>query len=58
MFAKKAWLVLAMTLFAAQVKAEQIRIAYSGVSADSSLARQRGRDLYQAWVRGGSCSGA
>ena len=33
MFAKNVWLILAMTLFAVQVKAEQIKIAYSGVSA-------------------------
>jgi ABC-type nitrate/sulfonate/bicarbonate transport system substrate-binding protein len=45
MFAKKAWLGLAMTLFAAQVKAEQIRIAYSGVSAAGTplwLAKEEG----------------
>jgi NitT/TauT family transport system substrate-binding protein len=45
MFAKRAWLVLAMTLFAAQVKAEQIRIAYSGVSAAGTplwLAKEEG----------------
>jgi ABC-type nitrate/sulfonate/bicarbonate transport system substrate-binding protein len=33
MFAKKVWLILVMTLFAVQVNAEQIKIAYSGVSA-------------------------
>ena len=60
MFAKKVWLILAMTLFAVQVKAEQIKIAYSGVSAAGTplwLAKEEG-DLYQAWIRGGSRSGA
>ncbi|HEY2920110.1 MAG TPA: ABC transporter substrate-binding protein [Candidatus Binatia bacterium] len=45
MFAKKVWLILAMTLFAVQVKAEQIKIAYSGVSAAGTplwLAKEEG----------------
>jgi NitT/TauT family transport system substrate-binding protein len=45
MFAKKLWLILAMTLFAAQVNAEQIKIAYSGVSAAGTplwLAKEEG----------------
>jgi len=45
MFAKNVWLILAMTLFAVQVKAEQIKIAYSGVSAAGTplwLAKEEG----------------
>lgn len=45
MFAKKVWLILAMTLFAVQVNAEQIKIAYSGVSAAGTplwLAKEEG----------------
>jgi NitT/TauT family transport system substrate-binding protein len=45
MLAKKVWLILAMTLFAVQVKAEQIKIAYSGVSAAGTplwLAKEEG----------------
>jgi NitT/TauT family transport system substrate-binding protein len=45
MFAKKLWPILAMTLFAAQVKAEPIKIAYSGVSASGTpvwLAKEEG----------------
>jgi NitT/TauT family transport system substrate-binding protein len=45
MFAKKVWLILAMTLFAVQVQAEQIKIAYSGVSAAGTplwLAKEEG----------------
>jgi NitT/TauT family transport system substrate-binding protein len=45
MFVKKVWLILAMTLFAVQVKAEQIKIAYSGVSAAGTplwLAKEEG----------------
>jgi NitT/TauT family transport system substrate-binding protein len=45
MFAKKVWLILAMTTFAAQANAEQIKIAYSGVSAAGTplwLAKEEG----------------
>jgi NitT/TauT family transport system substrate-binding protein len=45
MFAKKVWLILAMTLFAVELKAEQIKIAYSGVSAAGTpvwLAKEEG----------------
>jgi NitT/TauT family transport system substrate-binding protein len=45
MFAKKVWLILAMTLFAVQVNAEPIKIAYSGVSAAGTplwLAKEEG----------------
>ena len=45
MFVKNVWLILAMTLFAVQVKAEQIKIAYSGVSAAGTplwLAKEEG----------------
>ena len=45
MFAKKVWLILVMTLFAVQVKAEQIKVAYSGVSAAGTplwLAKEEG----------------
>jgi NitT/TauT family transport system substrate-binding protein len=45
MFAKKVWLILAMTLFTVQVNAEPIKIAYSGVSAAGTplwLAKEEG----------------
>ena len=45
MFAKNVWLIVAMTLFAVQVNAEQIKIAYSGVSAAGTplwLAKEEG----------------
>ena len=45
MLAKKVWLVLALTLFSANSNAEQIRIAYSGVSASGTpvwLAKEEG----------------
>ena len=45
MFAKKVWVILAMALFAVQVKAEQIKVAYSGVSAAGTplwLAKEEG----------------
>src|SRR5678815_1114351 len=45
MFAKTVWLLLAITLFAVQVNAEQIKIAYSGVSAAGTplwLAKEEG----------------
>ena len=45
MFAKKIWLILAMILFAVESKAEQIKIAYSGVSAAGTplwLAKEEG----------------
>jgi len=45
MFAKKVWLIVAMTLFAVQVNAEQIKVAYSGVSAAGTplwLAKEEG----------------
>ena len=45
MFAKKVWLIPVMTLFAVQVNAEQIKIAYSGVSAAGTplwLAKEEG----------------
>ena len=45
MFAKKVWLILAITLLAVELKAEQIKIAYSGVSAAGTpvwLAKEEG----------------
>ena len=45
MFAKKVWLILALTTFAVQVNAEPIKIAYSGVSASGTpvwLAKEEG----------------
>jgi NitT/TauT family transport system substrate-binding protein len=45
MFAKNVWLIVAMTMFAVQVNAEQIKIAYSGVSAAGTplwLAKEEG----------------
>jgi NitT/TauT family transport system substrate-binding protein len=45
MVAKKFWVILAMGLFAVPVRAEQIKIAYSGVSAAGTplwLAREQG----------------
>ena len=45
MVAKKFWIILAMALFAAPVRAEQIKIAYSGVSAAGTplwLAKEQG----------------
>ena len=45
MLAKKLLLIVAMTLFAVQVNAEQIKIAYSGVSASGTpvwLAKEEG----------------
>src|SRR5687767_9401185 len=45
MFAKKLSMILAVVLFAVQVKAEQIKIAYSGVSAAGTplwLAKEEG----------------
>jgi NitT/TauT family transport system substrate-binding protein len=45
MFAKKVWLILAITTFAVEVNAEQIKIAYSGVSAAGTplwLAKEEG----------------
>jgi NitT/TauT family transport system substrate-binding protein len=45
MVAKKFWVILAMGLFAAPVRAEQIKIAYSGVSAAGTplwLAKEQG----------------
>ena len=45
MFIKAVWLVLATALFAVQVNAEQIKIAYSGVSAAGTplwLAKEEG----------------
>ena len=45
MFAKKVWLILALTTVAAQVNAEPIKIAYSGVSAAGTpvwLAKEEG----------------
>jgi NitT/TauT family transport system substrate-binding protein len=45
MFAKKVWVILAMALFAVQVKAEPIKVAYSGVSAAGTplwLAKEEG----------------
>jgi NitT/TauT family transport system substrate-binding protein len=45
MFAKKVWLIVAMILFAVQVNAEQIKVAYSGVSAAGTplwLAKEEG----------------
>ena len=45
MFAKKLWLIVAMALFAVQANAEQIKIAYSGVSAAGTpvwLAKEEG----------------
>jgi NitT/TauT family transport system substrate-binding protein len=45
MSAKKVWLILALTTCAAQVNAEQIKIAYSGVSASGTpvwLAKEEG----------------
>jgi NitT/TauT family transport system substrate-binding protein len=45
MFAKKIWLILALTTFAVQANAEPIKIAYSGVSAAGTpvwLAKEEG----------------
>jgi ABC-type nitrate/sulfonate/bicarbonate transport system substrate-binding protein len=45
MFAKTLWILLAMALFVAPVRAEQIKIAYSGVSASGTplwLAKEEG----------------
>jgi ABC-type nitrate/sulfonate/bicarbonate transport system substrate-binding protein len=45
MSGKKVWLMLAMTLLAVPVNAEQIKIAYSGVSASGTpvwLAKEEG----------------
>ena len=45
MFVKTLWLILAMALFAAPTNAEQIKIAYSGVSAAGTplwLAKEEG----------------
>lgn len=45
MFAKNVWLILALTTFAVPVNAEQIKIAYSGVSAAGTpvwLAKEEG----------------
>ena len=45
MFAKSWWMILAMVLFASSVRAEQIKIAYSGVSAAGTplwLAKEEG----------------
>ncbi len=45
MFAKKIWLILAMSLFGVQVNAEPIKVAYSGVSAAGTplwLAKEEG----------------
>ena len=45
MFAKTLWILLAMALFVVPVRAEQIKIAYSGVSASGTplwLAKEEG----------------
>ena len=45
MFAKSWWMILAMVLFTSSVRAEQIKIAYSGVSAAGTplwLAKEEG----------------
>ena len=45
MFAKSSWMILAMALFAWSARAEQIKIAYSGVSAAGTplwLAKEEG----------------
>jgi NitT/TauT family transport system substrate-binding protein len=45
MFAKKIWIILAIALFASPVRAEPIKIAYSGVSASGTpvwLAKEEG----------------
>src|SRR5262245_48593730 len=45
MFAKSSWMILAMALFASPVRAEQIKIAYSGLSAAGTplwLAKEEG----------------
>ena len=45
MFAKKIWIILAVALFASPVRAEPIKIAYSGVSASGTpvwLAKEEG----------------
>ena len=45
MFAKSSWMILAMALFASSARAEQIKIAYSGVSAAGTplwLAKEEG----------------
>ena len=45
MFAKTLWILLAMALFVVPVRAEQIKIAYSGVSASGTplwLAKDEG----------------
>ena len=41
MFTNKVWMILAMTLVAAPLNAEQIKIAYSGVSPAGALCGSR-----------------